>query len=188
MKNDMQLAIANDWFECLTFDLEKTLHLPRLQTEILFYKRQIWLYNLGVHSAKSKKGYCYVWTENQAGRGAQEVGSCLLKHIADGNVSPNVTELILWADSCGGQNRNIKITLLLKSALENHPSLEKNYIRFLVSGHTFLPNESDFSDIECALKHQQRLYMPEDYMRVMSSCRIKKKQICCEPNDRKEIL
>jgi hypothetical protein len=96
--------------------------------------------------------------------------------------------LILWADSCGGQNRNIKITLLLKSALENHPSLEKIYIRFLVSGHTFLPNVSDFSDIECALKHQQRLYMPEDYMRVMSSCRIKKKQICCEPNDSKEIL
>lgn len=46
-------------------------------------------------------------------------------------------------------------------------------MKFLVPGHTFLPNDSDFSDIECALKHQQRLYVPEDYMNTMEQCRTK---------------
>lgn len=174
MKDDMQKAKQKDEIECLTFDLEKTLPLPRLATGILFYKRQIWLYNLGVHSGSTSKGYFYVWTENEAGRGAQEIGSCLLKHIKE-NLPPDTTELILWSDSCGGQNRNIKMTLMLKAMLQSHSSLKIIRMRFLISGHSFLPNDSDFSDLECALKHQQRLYLPDDYIKVMENCRTKNK-------------
>lgn len=39
------------------------------------------MYNAGVHSFKNNQGYCYVWAENQAGGGAQKIGSCLIKHI-----------------------------------------------------------------------------------------------------------
>lgn len=173
MKNDMKMAKENEEIECLTFDLEKTLPLPRLATGILFYKRQIWLYNLGVHSGSTNKGHFYIWTENEAGRGAQEIGSCLLKHIKENLF--NVTELILWSDSCGGQNRNIKMTLMLKAVLQAHPSLKIIRMRFLVSGHSFLPNDSDFSDVECGLKHQQRLYLPDDYIKIMKDCRTKNK-------------
>ncbi|CAH1108889.1 unnamed protein product [Psylliodes chrysocephalus] len=60
MKNDMKKAKESNEIECLTFDLEKTLPLPRLATGILFYKRQIWLYNLAVHSGSTNKGYFYV--------------------------------------------------------------------------------------------------------------------------------
>ncbi|KAF2898569.1 hypothetical protein ILUMI_07606 [Ignelater luminosus] len=55
------------------------------------------------------------------------------------------------------QNRNIKIVLLLKSILKEKPTLEKIRLRFLVSGHNFLPNDSDFGDVESALKIQQKL-------------------------------
>lgn len=148
--------------------------MPRLPTGILFYKSQIWLNNLGVHSGSSNKAYFYVWLENEAGKGAQEIGSCLIKHINE-KVDSDVKELILWSDSCGGQNRNIKMTLLMKTVLESQPSMQKIFMRFLVSGHSFLPNDSDFSDVECALKHQQRLYVPEDYIHVMKECRRKNK-------------
>lgn len=174
MKEDMLRAKENESLECLTFDLEKTLPLPRLPTGILFYKRQLWLYNLGIHSGTNNAGYFYVWLENEAGRGAQEIGSCLYKHINE-KVSSNIEELILWSDSCGGQNRNIKMTLIMKTILESHTSLQKIIMRFLVSGHSYLPNDSDFSDVECALKHQQRLYIPDDYIRVMEQCRKKNK-------------
>lgn len=174
MKDDMSKAAECNWLECITFDLEKTLPLPRLPTGILFYKRQIWLYNLGIHSGKTNKGFFNIWMEYEAGRGAQEIGSCLMKYV-DENVSSDITELVMWSDSCGGQNRNIKLTLLMQSALQSHVSLKKMYIRFLVSGHSFLPNDADFSDVECALKHQQRLYTPEDYMKVMEGCRRKNK-------------
>lgn len=172
MKNDMKRAKDDDSIECLSFDMEKTLPLPRIPTNIMFYKRQLWLYNCGIHGGKNNKGYCYVWTEGTAGRGAQEVGSCLLFHIQN-NIPGKIEELVLWSDSCGGQNRNIKLTLMLKSALDAHSSLKRIRLRFLVSGHSFLANDSDFSDIESALKHQQRIYLPDDYIRVMKSCRKK---------------
>lgn len=49
-----------------------------------------------------------LWVACEAGRGAQEVGYCLRKYIF-ANIKPGVEELRLWYDSCGGQNRNIKL-------------------------------------------------------------------------------
>lgn len=99
----------------LTFDLEKTLPLTRIPTNIVFYKIQLWLYTCGVRSGKTLKGHCYVWVEVTAGKGAQEVGSVLIKYLQE-NLTPQVTELILWSDSCGGQNRNIKIVTFESSS------------------------------------------------------------------------
>lgn len=172
MNSDIQIASQNDEIETLTFDMEKTLPLPRLNTNIIFYKRQLWLYNCGIYAGKEAKSTFNLWLEGEAGRGAQEVGSCLLLYIAK-YVSKTVKKLILWSDSCGGQNRNIKMALLLKCALEKSTHLESIELRFLVSGYSFLPNDSDFGDVECALKRQTRMYSPEDYIKVMKSCRRK---------------
>lgn len=114
MNCQIERAKVDKTFECLTFDMEKTLPLPRIPTNVVFYKRQLWFYNCGVHVSSTNKGYCFVWVEGQAGRGAQEVGSCL-KKIINEVMRPNVEYLSLWSDSCGGQNRNIKMVLLLKS-------------------------------------------------------------------------
>lgn len=60
---------------------------------------------------------------------------------------------------------------MLKALLNVHPTLEEIKMRFLESGHSFLPNDTDFSKIECALKRQQRIYTPEDYMEIMKGCK-----------------
>lgn len=57
--------------------------------------------------------------------------------------------------------------------MENHPSLQEIIIRFLVSSHSFLPNDSNFGDIECVLKFQQRMYKVEDYLNGIETCRKK---------------
>ncbi|XP_063232475.1 uncharacterized protein LOC134536612 [Bacillus rossius redtenbacheri] len=181
LKSDMKLAKDCADIECLTYDMEKTLPLPRIPTSIMFYKRQLWLYNLGIHSGKDENGYCYVWLEGEAGRGAQEIGSCLRKHITS-TLNSDVETLILWSDSCGGQNRNIKMVLMMKEILHNHPRLKKIILRYLVSGHSFLPNDRDFADIVRALKYQQRLYTPADYIDVMKTCRKKKPLIVSKMN------
>lgn len=62
---------------------------------------------------------------------------------------------------------------MLKAMLNGHPTIEQIIMRFLESGHSFLPNETDFGKIECALKLQQRLYTP-DNMQVMKSCKKQK--------------
>lgn len=171
LKADLEKAKESEHFQCLTYDMQKTLPLPRLPTNIIFYKRQLWLYNTGIFSGKDNQGYCYVWLEGQAGKGAQEVGSCLRKHIKQ-NLSHSIKELVLWSDSCGGQNRNIKIVLLMKT-LFNITELDTITLKYLYPGHSFLPNDRNFSDIESALKHQQRLYTLNDYINIMMTCRKK---------------
>ncbi|GBP47066.1 hypothetical protein EVAR_29669_1 [Eumeta japonica] len=163
MKDDFERAKVNNNIECLSFDLEKTLPLPRIPTNIIFYKRQLWVYNCGIHAASNEKGYCYVWAEGEAGRGAQEVRSCLLNYIDD-KLPKNVDHLILWSDSCGGQNRNIKLTLMLKAALQSHQTLKTISMRFLEPGHIFLPNDTDFGKYESCLKGHQRIYSVDDYI------------------------
>lgn len=170
----MKLAKDDPTVETLTFDLENTLPLPRIPTNIVFYKRQLWVHSLGIHTGSKDEAYCNVWVEGEAGRYAQEVGSCLIKHIME-RLDGKVKYLILWSDACGGQNRNIKLILMLKAMLNEHPTLDQINIKFLESRRSFLPNDTDFRKIECALKRQQRLYTPDDYIQVMKTCKKKTK-------------
>lgn len=171
MKDDIQLAKTDITVETLTFDLQKTLPIPKLCTSIVYYKRQLNFYNFGIHVGSSDKGIFNVWQENEASRGTQEVGSCLRMYIE--RVSAPVKKLILWSDSCGGQNRSIKLVLMLMYILANHDSLQTICLRYLQSGHTFLPNDSDFGDVECYLK--KNIYTDTDYINIMKECRIKNK-------------
>lgn len=172
MNEDLKKATTDESFECLTYDMEKTLPLPRIPTSIVFYKRQLWLYNCGIHAGSTDNGYCYVWLEGEAGRGAQEVGSCLINYIKH-KMGPK-EHLVLWSDCCGGQNRNIKMVLMMKSVLSSHATLKTIKLKYLESGHTFLPNDTDFSKIESQLKYHDRIYTAEEYLNVIKSCKKKK--------------
>ena len=83
----------------LTFDMRKTQPLPHLQTNKVFYLRQLWFYNLGIHHTAEKQGYMFCWVEGAAKRGSREIGSRLLKFVQQ-NCS-TWDELVLWSDSCG---------------------------------------------------------------------------------------
>ncbi|KAJ8868533.1 hypothetical protein PR048_030061 [Dryococelus australis] len=112
--------------------MEKVLLLPRIQTNIVFFKRQLCLYNSGVHIGSNGMGYCYVWFEGEARRGSQETDSCLRLHCS-GYLKDEVKE---------GQNRNTKMTLMAKAITQSHPSIEKITHKFLVAVHSVLPNDS----------------------------------------------
>ena len=45
---------------CFTFDLEKTQPILYLNSSVAFYKRQMWLYNLGVNTRHDKKGHMFI--------------------------------------------------------------------------------------------------------------------------------
>ncbi|KAF2899968.1 hypothetical protein ILUMI_06218, partial [Ignelater luminosus] len=107
MNLDLKIAAVTENVKTLTFDMQKTLPLQRLSTNIIFYKRQLWLYNCGLHTGKDNKSIFNIWLEGHAGRGAQKVGSCIRKYVVN-HISDKIQELILWSDSCEGQNRNIK--------------------------------------------------------------------------------
>lgn len=127
MNEDLLRAKTVPECETLTFDLQKTHPLPKLSTNVAYYKRQLNLYNFGIHVGSTGKGFFNVWQENEASKGTQEVGSCLKKYID--SIKAPVKKLILWSDACGGQNRSIKLVLILTHILQNHSSLESISIR-----------------------------------------------------------
>lgn len=48
-------------------------------------------------------------------------------------------------------------------------------MRFLIPGHSFLMNDTDFGDIESALKSHQRFYTAEYYIQVIKNGQKKNK-------------
>ena len=101
IREDTALSKSTSDIEMLTFDLEQALATPLLTTNVVFYKRQLWTYNLGIHDCKTGKGCMHMWQEGIASRGSHEIGSCLLLHLR--NMQSRATKLTLYSDSCGGQ-------------------------------------------------------------------------------------
>lgn len=154
----------------ITFDMQKTQPLPHLNTNKAFYLRQLWLYNLGIHHTYQKQGYMYCWIEGTAKRGSNEVGSCLKKFIND--ECKDWENLILWSDCCGGQNRNVNITSFLISLVNDTSfKFQKIVHRFMWSGHSYLPNDSDFSFIEKKKNAALSISSANEYIYLIKSAR-----------------
>lgn len=83
MNNDLNDSKNIPEVEVLTFDLQKTHNLPYIPTSVAYYKRQLNFYNLAIHCGSSGKGIFHTWLEHEAGKGTQEVGSCLRKFILE---------------------------------------------------------------------------------------------------------
>ncbi|XP_049799310.1 uncharacterized protein LOC126234626 [Schistocerca nitens] len=75
LRKDKETAING---ECtvLAFDLQKTISLPKVPTGVVYYKRQLSCFSLGIHDMGTSKGTMHLWHERIAGRGPDEIGSC----------------------------------------------------------------------------------------------------------------
>jgi len=156
LKEDSALSRSRSDLEVLTFDLEQSLPTPVLTTNVAFYKRQLWTYNVGIHNCKTGGACMHMFHEGIASRGSHEIGSCLLKHLREMNT--DAKHLILYSDSCGGQNRNIFIVcLLLHIVCSQEFTISLIDHKFMVSGHSYLPNDRDFGSVETARRRTQHL-------------------------------
>ena len=88
----------------LCFDLQKVLPTPYGENGALYYFSKFSVYNFTCFDLIFKQGYCYMWDESIAKRGASEVASCIYSHINDHCKDCSV--LSLFADNCPGQNKN----------------------------------------------------------------------------------
>lgn len=169
LKRDKLKAQQEEGFYAFTFDLEKALPFPVISTSLAYYKRNMYVYNLGCHEMETDLGYMYVWNETIASRGSQEIGSCISKHLQ--TRASTCKHVVAYSDACTGQNRNIKIVLFFMQLV----SSEANEIdvidhKFMVSGHSFLPNDSDYGSVETYARNKT-IYVPEDWCNIITQCR-----------------
>lgn len=103
----------------ICFDLQNVISCPRANTSNLLYKRKLNVFNITAHSSLSPHAYCCIWHEGIAGRGGNEIASCLiamLERFVENH--PNVKHLVLWSDSCVPQDRNSMMLTALKDCID----------------------------------------------------------------------
>lgn len=173
LKSDQDLIGSDpDCYFGFTFDLQKALPYPKLTVSVAYYKRNMYVYNLGIHNFHNQSVGMYVWDETIASRGSQEVASCIAKHITDG-AKPTQKHVIAYSDACSGQNRNIKLALMWMKIVLSSDSFEIIDHKFMVSGHSFLPNDRDFGVIENSIRKQEQIYVPDHYYNLIRKSRKK---------------
>ncbi|CAG9763534.1 unnamed protein product [Ceutorhynchus assimilis] len=145
----------------IAFDLQQTLPTPSLTVGPAFYLRKAWTYNLGIHDCISGQASMFMWTEATAKRGSEEIASILLKYLSSRETNEQ-WELVVFTDNCGGQNKNWLI-MALWLQLVREKKFKSIEHRFLVSGHTYLPCDRDFAQIEKHKRYLRQIYCPEDW-------------------------
>lgn len=154
----------------LTVDLQQTMPLPKLSVSKAFYLRQMWFYNLGVHVITHSKDYAqfFTWTENVACRGSNEVASSLLTLIEFDDSLRSIDHLIIWSDSCSGQNKNATMLFLYQYLIL------KGYFKviehkFPEVGHSYLDSDRDFGRIEINLRKHETIFLPDQYRDIIQN-------------------
>ena len=63
------------------YDFQKVLCTPKAEASSLYYKRKLSVSNFTIYDIGTHEAYCYVWDENDAKKGLNEVASCVLDFI-----------------------------------------------------------------------------------------------------------
>ncbi|CAH0403799.1 unnamed protein product [Chilo suppressalis] len=168
------------------YDLEAVLQCPRGDTSAFYYKSKLNSYNLTLTELekREKKAYdnvhCYFWTEVDAKRGANEIGSCVweyLKTVCAEDAS--LKQIIFYSDNCCGQNKNKYITSLYLYAV-NYLNISSITHKFLIRGHTQNEADSVHSLIEREVKKNLRsgpIYCPDQYVALIKNAKKSKPAI-----------
>ena len=172
LQSDTQVAKKDNDIHVITIDLQQCLPTPHLTVGVTFYKRQLWTFNFGVHNVASDDAYMYMWSEDVAGRGADDIISCINQYIQH-NVLNNVKHLIVYSDSCFAQNKNINL-ISYWSYLVQSGIFETIEQKFLASGHTYLPCDRDFGLIEKKKRGVSHIFVPDEWIDLVKKARVKK--------------
>ncbi|KAJ8931321.1 hypothetical protein NQ314_015776 [Rhamnusium bicolor] len=129
--------VESDEIEVYCYDLQSVLPTPSGDVNSFYYKKKLATYNFTIYDVKNKKGYCYLWHEGTAKRGANEICSCVFKFITN-NENEN---LIFYSDNCVGQNKNKFVFGMYLYCTQKFENIKSITHKFLIVGHT--QNEGD---------------------------------------------
>ncbi|XP_039275957.1 uncharacterized protein LOC111056390 [Nilaparvata lugens] len=133
----------------ICMDFMQNLSIPQIPVQQTFYLRQITVNVFSIHNIKQRTAKVYVYHEGEANKTPNEVCSFLYEYLKE--VPSEVTELRLFADNCGGQNKNHTLTRFLLM-LTDTGRFEKVTMFFPVRGHSFLPCDRILPQLNGMLK------------------------------------
>lgn len=167
-KIDKERASTDKKFVTATFDLQSVLQIPCSDVSPMYYASKVCCYNLTIYEgATPNNAFCYTWTEINGKRGSLEIGTCLYRYLKQ--LPKGVTEVSLFSDTCGGQNRNQNVAAMLMYMVQN---TQLNIIeqKFLEPGHSMMECDSMHSTIEAQKKHIP-VYLMNDWLNIFRMAR-----------------
>ncbi|CAG9781780.1 unnamed protein product [Diatraea saccharalis] len=155
----------------LMMDMQKCLATPLLTNSQSFYLRKLWTFNETLQNDTENKSFCMMWDETQGGRGANEVGSCIIQWVLH-HKSNETKEITIWSDNCAGQNRNIVLIYCYFWLVQNTDLMTINH-KFLLRGHTHSEADTVHSIIERKKKELTNydIAVPRDWQQFVKVCR-----------------
>lgn len=159
---------ADDDMRVLCLDLQQTLPCPRLATNVAYYKRKLWVYNLCIYDLKTGKPTFYMWDETTGGRGSSEVATCLRKWIEVEYSKGDFGKLVVFSDNCGGQNKNLNVLLCYLRELHSARLQHIDHF-YLIPGHSYMACDRSFGHIEKAIRTEGQVYHFDGYCSVVSN-------------------
>ena len=89
LQEDSALSQSDSDTLTITFDLQQSLPTPLLTVNVVYYKRQLWTFTLGVHCCRTGVGHMHMWDEKEGSRESQEIGSCVLTFLRENPLQAN---------------------------------------------------------------------------------------------------
>jgi len=169
--NDKELALKNkNSIVVACYDLQSVLTTPSAKVSNFYYSRKFATYNLTVYNMDEIEANCYLWNEDQAKRGENEISTCIYKFLIEYCTNKHT---IFYSDNCCGQQKNkFMISLYLYAVTHlNIPSITHKY---LIVGHTQNEGDNVHSVIE---KQKSRLlrggsiFSPQQWTTVIQSAK-----------------
>nr|CAH7752421.1 unnamed protein product [Callosobruchus chinensis] len=148
-----------------SFDCQKNLALPKVPDQSAYFSLQLNFYHFAVIEDRSKGILnpstirSYVWTELDLQRGSNEIASAVYHTLKTFKLSDAVKTMRLFCDGCGAQNKNSIVIGMLCNWLVNlsPPTIEEVEVIFPVVGHSYIPPDRLYGQIEKVTKKNPKL-------------------------------
>nr|CAH7751519.1 unnamed protein product [Callosobruchus chinensis] len=111
----------------------------------------------------------YTWTELDYHKGSNEVASCVYHTLMNFEFSQSTKIVRFFCDGCGAQNKNsILVGMLSHWLLKLSPAtIEQVEIFFPVVGHSYIPPDRLFGNIEKTIKRKPEITSSQQYIQVL---------------------
>lgn len=161
-------AAKNPKIEAICIDYAKNVSLPNVTTNDVYYKRQLSMFSFNVHVLSTRKSIFYCYHEGVAKKGSNEVASFIL-HFINTFLDDEVEELIIFSDSCGGQNKNYTLFRLINFVVAHQiHGLKKVSMTFPVRGHSYLECDKNVGLFNLKLPMET----PKDFRNMIKTARM----------------
>lgn len=159
----------------LSFDCEKNLCLPKTPDQSAYYSRQINLFNFTIVQGSSKSKlepsnvFAYCWSENSFPKASNEIASAVYHRLQNTDLT-GIKIVRLIADGCAGQNKNTTVLgMCAKWLTDAPPGVTTLEIVFPIVGHSFIPPDRVFAQIEKQIQKKEIIANPDEYYEIIKN-------------------